>query len=389
MPRPLYVDGTSRVNQGTMKHRTLWVSVLALILAGVPTLAQQTILTVCAYEPPVSRISDLSARGSFNWYDGPYADDRNRAIAASLSADYGGLLSSEASAQQIDAHGEVRGGNAGWTLDLSGAGSLRAFLDGDLFGVGEIGIDASNETGLEVDLTAGVGKGRFRDVTPLAKAIRIQNGLLDLGELLAPVSNATLLAVAQILGTSGPTDDEKLVRVAERLLATELIRDEELDVRGLLEIEEVLAARDVARFCGSDIQARIGASAMLLPKWSLAATGILLVRYAVVPDPVTQIESNAEAKIRLARPEEMNLNADLSYARRLPDGWTARAEYRLRVDRMWTDRSATLLSHALSASLTTQILGGVGLSLVADAQYQTGDEEPTLSLAVHLEADLF
>ena len=372
-----------------MKDTTLWLFLFALIMAAPAAVAQQTILTVCDYESPKSRISDLGVRGSFNWYDGPHADDLNRSIVASLSADYGGLLSSEASAQQLDAQGEVRGGDAGWTVDLTGAGSLRAFLDGDLFGVGEIGIDASNGTGIEVDLTAGVGKGRFRDVTPLAKAIRIQNELLDLGELLAPISNATLLALAQVLGEIGPTDDEKIVRLAERLLATELIRGEELDVRGLLEIEEVLAADDATRLCGSDMQARIGASAMLLPEFSLAATGILLVRYAVVPDPVTQIESNVEAKVRLARPEEMNVDADVSYARRLPDGWTARAAYRLRVDRMWTDRSATVLSHALSASLTTQVFGSAGLSLVADAQYQTGDEEITLSLAVHLEADLF
>ncbi|MGB2984171.1 MAG: hypothetical protein WBC63_10010, partial [Candidatus Bipolaricaulia bacterium] len=194
-----------------MKDTTLWLFLFALIMAAPAAVAQQTILTVCDYESPKSRISDLGVRGSFNWYDGPHADDLNRSIVASLSADYGGLLSSEASAQQLDAQGEVRGGDAGWTVDLTGAGSLRAFLDGDLFGVGEIGIDASNGTGIEVDLTAGVGKGRFRDVTPLAKAIRIQNELLDLGELLAPISNATLLALAQVLGEIGPTDDEKIV----------------------------------------------------------------------------------------------------------------------------------------------------------------------------------
>jgi len=372
-----------------MKRITYSALLLALIAIPSLVMAQPAALAVCQYEPPESRISDLRMQGSFNWYDGPYADDRNRAIVVSLSADYASLLSTESSARQLDAHGSVRGGDASWTMDLSGAGSLRAFFDDDLFGVGEIGVDLSDQAGLEIDLTGGVGRGRFRDVTPLAQAVRIQNALLDLGELLAPVSNETLLDLAQILGEIGPTIDERIVRLAERLRETELLRGEELDVRGLLEIEDVLAADDTTRLCGHDMQARIGASALLVPEFSLAATGILLVRYAVVPDPVTQIESNAEAKIRLARPEEMNLNADLSYARRLPDGWTARAEYRLRVDRMWTDRSATVLSHALSASLTTQIFGTVGLSLVADAQCKTGDEELTLSLAVHLEADLF
>lgn len=362
---------------------------LFAVVVAVPMTAQQRVLSVCDYEPPESRISNLSLQGSFNWYDDPFVDDRNRAISAGLTADYSGLYNSASFGRQFDALAELRGADSGWTIDFTGSGSLQSFFDADIFGVGAFGIDASSQSGLEVDLTAGIGKGRFRDVTPLALAIRIQDALLDLGELLAPVSNDTLLDLAQILGEIGPTDDERIVRLAERLRATELIRGDELDVRGLLAIEDALAAGDATRLCGRDMQARIGASAMLLPEISLAATGVLLVHYAVVPDPVSQLEANAEAKIRLAHPEQLNVDADLSYVRRLPDGWTARADYRLRIDRMWSDLSATALSHALSASLTTQIFGAVGLSLVADVRYKTGDEELTTSLAVHLEADLF
>jgi len=53
-------------------------------------------LSVCDYEPPESRIADLSLLGSFNWVDGPYADDRNRSISASLVGDYTGIYSSAA-----------------------------------------------------------------------------------------------------------------------------------------------------------------------------------------------------------------------------------------------------------------------------------------------------
>lgn len=108
-----------------------------------------------------------------------------------------------------------------------------------------------------------------------------------------------------------------------------------------------------------------------------------------MPDPISQFNLNAEAKIRLARPEEMSVEADLSYARRLPDGWTARVGYRLLVDRMWTDPGATAVSHSASGSLTTQVFAFVGLSLVGSAKHRTGDEEITLSFAVFLEADLF
>jgi len=363
--------------------------VVTLVAVSLPAVAQQATLSICDYEPPESRISDLGIQGSFNWSDGPYADGRNRALSASLVADYQGLFSSEAFGRVLNAHTEVLGTNDGWTADLSAAGSLRTFLTSNLFGVGVVGIDASTRTGLGVDLTGGVGTGRFRDVSPLAQAIRIQDALLDIGELQAPAPNDTLLGLAQILGEDGPTDDEKVVRLAERLIATELVPGNEIGIRGLLAIEEILQSGAEARLCGRDVQARLGASAILLPEFSLAATGILLVRFAAVPDPVSQFDSSAQAKFRLARPEEMSIEANVSYVRLLPDGWTARASCRMSIDRMWTVPDATVVSYAASGSLTTKVFGSVGLSLVGNAQYSTGDEAMTLSLAVHLEADLF
>ena len=372
-----------------MRRSILWTFVLASAVTAVPCLGQQHVLSVCQYEPPESRVSTLGLQGSFSWYDGPFADDRNRAISAGLTIDYTGLYSAASLGRQLDGRVEVRGSNDGWMFDLSGAGSLQAYFDGDRFGVGAFGVDAAGGSLLEVDLTAGIGKGRFRDVTPLALAIRIQNELLDIGELLAPLPNDTLLDLAQILGEIGPTDDERIVRLAERLKETGLIHGDDLDVRGLLAIEKVLAAGDAVRLCGSDAQVRLGASATLSPEFRLAATGVLLGHYAVVPDPVSQFETRAEVKLRLAHLEQFDVNAELSYVRRLPDGWTARANYRVHVDRMWSGGSSTTVSHALSAGLTTQVFGNVGLSLIGDARYETGDEEITTSLAVHVDADLF
>jgi len=368
---------------------------MIFLISSLPAVGLGGTLSVCNYEPPESRISDLGLQGSFNWYDGPYADDRNRAISASLVGNYTGIYSSASFGQVVDARTEMRADENGWTASLSGSGSLRSFfaaervVSADLFGVGVVGFDASTRTGLEFDLTGGVGTGRFRDVTPLAQAIWIQDELLDIGELLAPVTNEALLDLAQILGGVAQTDDEKVVLLVDRLVATELVPGDELGVRGLLAIEEILTSGDVTRLCGRDIQARVGVSAILYPEFSLATTGILLVRYAAVPDPVSQFDSSAEAKLRLARPEEMSAQAELSYARRLPDGWTARAEYRLNIDRMWSDPNATVISHAASGSLTTQIFGSTGLSLVGGAQYRTDDEEVTLSLTVYMETDLF
>ncbi len=369
----------------------------AIVVAGVlaslglltqGALGQSASLSVCDYAPPESRLSDLRLQGSFQWYDGPYIDDRERSVSATVNADYGHLFSSPTEGRRLDAFAKLQGAGSEWTFDATGSGDLKTYFDGDLFAIGAASVDADSSDGLEFDVTGGVGVGRFRDVTPLAKAIRIQNDLLDLGALLAPLPSETLLSIAQAIGEIGPTIDEKTVAVAEQLIATDLIRDNDLGVEGLLQLESVMTSTGEGQLCGRDVQARLGVSLRPLPEMSWSATGNLLFNFAVAPDPVSQVQANGAAKFRLLAPNEWSIQGSVSYVRGLPDGWTVRSSYRLTVDHGWSETDRTEITHVGSASLTTRVLGSVGLSLIGELRHETGDEEITLSLAVHLDYDL-
>ena len=362
------------------------LAALGLLIQGA--WGQSASLSVCDYAAPESRLSDLRLQGSFQWYDGPYLDDRERAVSATVNADYGYLFSSPTSGQRFDAFAKLQGSGSDWVFDASGSGDLKMYFDGDLFGIGAASIDAASGNGFEFDVTGGVGVGRFRDVTPLAKAIRIQNNLLDLGVLLAPLPRETLLSIAQTIGEVGPTIDEKTVAVAETLIAANLIRDNALGVKGLLELEAVMASSGEGQLCGRDVQARLGVSVRPLPEMSWSATGNLLFNFAIAPDPVSQVQASGAAKFRLLSPKQWTIQGSVSYARGLPDGWTARSSYRLAVDHGWGEPDVTQTTHAASASLTTRVLGSVGLSLIGELRHATGDEEITLSLALHLDYDL-
>ncbi len=362
--------------------------VFAIITAVCAAGVAQSVLSVCDYTPPESRLESLTLQGMFQWYDGPFADDRMGSVLMTAGAEYGNLFSSPGSGHRLDTVAELRGTLEAWTFAIRGDGDLKAFFDGDLFALGAFGIEGSND-GLEVDLTAGLGSGRFRDATPLAKAIRIQNALLDLGLLLAPLESDPLLAIAQTLGSVGPTDEEQAIAVSDQLIATGLLRDDELDILGLLAVEEIITSADGGRLCGGDVQARIGVAAMVLPEMSIATTAALLYNAAFVPDPVSQLILNASLKLRLAYLGQMSGALDASYSRHLPSGWTARADYRCTIDRGWSRPDRTLIDHDLTASLTTQLFGSVGLSLAGELRYGNNDEELTTSLTVHLAYDLF
>jgi len=370
--------------------RRLIVFPLLLFVVATPSFraTAQNVLSVCDYTPPESHVERLSLQGSFQWYDGPFSDDRMRTVSLTAGADYGALVSSEAYGRRLDLVAETQIEGDTWAFDLRGDGDLKAFLDGDVFTLGAFGVDASLDS-VELDVTAGIGSGRFRDVTPLAKAIQIQNVLLDLGTLLAPLDRPQLLRIAQTLGEVGPTDEERVVAVSDQLVATELLRGDELDVLALLEIEEIVASSEGGRLCGGDVQARIGAAVLVLPEISIAATGSVLYNVAFVPDPVTQLASDASLKTRWAALGELYAEVNASYLRRLPDGWTARAAYRLTIDRGWTRSDRTVIDHDLTASLTTQLFGAVGLSIAGVVRYGSNDEELTTSLTVHLAYDLF
>jgi hypothetical protein len=366
-------------------RRIVWV-VSALCVVGA--WAQQPPSSVCAYDPPESRVLDLMVQGAFEWYNAPSVMSEERTLSASFLAEFHALRSSATNAQQAEARAEARGSDSSWTLAVDGAGSLTTYLEEDLFGIAALGISTDTGRGAEIDLTAGVGTGRFRDVTPMARAIRVQNALLDVGQLLAPVGQARLGEMAQILGEVGPTDDDKLTRVADLLQETGLLPENDLSIRGWLAMEAALSSTEPSRLCGRDVQARLGATAVLGLDVSVSATGMLLARYAVVPDPVSQWSGDLEIRFRVARPEQMSIRGDVFYTRRIPDGWATRVGYRIEVDRRWREDDTSWVQHELTARLSTRVLGNVGLSLVGELGHQTGDDKLTLSLSLRLEADL-
>ena len=68
-----------------------------------------------------------------------------------------------------------------------------------------------------------------------------------------------LLDLAQIIGAIDATDDEKVIQLVDRLIATDLIPGEDLGVRGLLAIEDArgLKSGDFDYLSGPDTEGRL------------------------------------------------------------------------------------------------------------------------------------
>ncbi|MDE2723896.1 MAG: hypothetical protein OXI59_11025 [Gemmatimonadota bacterium] len=113
-----------------------------------------------------------------------------------------------------------------WDLEFKGAGSIRRTGEdkqkgsysfefhpgirryfnplGNVFYSGELSIERyGNYDRPRIVVTPGLGYGRFIHVTPLARAVRIEEFLLEEGLIEGPLSKKTLLALAQVIDREG------------------------------------------------------------------------------------------------------------------------------------------------------------------------------------------
>ncbi len=179
-----------------------------------------------------------------------------------------------------------------------------------------------------VETRAGVGYGRFTDVTPLVRALRIEEKLLRRGALLAALPEGTLLDVAKEIGRRQmyPSASDLAAALA-KILAKET--GVTLDPRSILLIEETLEEPGLERYCGWAVQFGLGYALSRPQPGSILAFNVSL-QGAMTPDPRSQILFKTDLSAPYQVFEEYSLNLSASYAYRLNETATFSAQYTLR-----------------------------------------------------------
>jgi hypothetical protein len=113
---------------------------------------------------------ELSFQGNRQWYNDPYLDDHNNLLYVTLSGDFSRFYQSPVFGYQVDTTGSLAWSPEHFNANAEVLGSAKYYL-GDLpFAVGAAEASLVSTTAPPLDLTLGLGYGRFRDVTPLAQA---------------------------------------------------------------------------------------------------------------------------------------------------------------------------------------------------------------------------
>ena len=232
-------------------------------------------VSVTDYDVAVSKARDLRIDADYNLAmqgDSTTVDQGNAAIAlkrfySSLPLEWG-----------IDGRGTVTELDGDFTGLVDVSGRVKKFLNdkSNFFGGGQIDMSYSSEADIlgrdepRTDITAIAGYGRFVDATPLAKAVRIEEFLIEEGILSGHLPKNVILEIAYLIERQqefrehhGATYKAHWYDAIEAEMAKSgQLQEQGLGALGTLRVEEVLFEERVQnRFYGWDATVGVGVTA--------------------------------------------------------------------------------------------------------------------------------
>ena len=239
-----------------MKRIALLLGIIGVLLSHGASAAP---LTICSYASPETALESLGLAMSYRYFD-DWATPEVDSSGGRASLDYNLLYDSPS-------FGYTLSGNAELLLadffpasaQADAVGTIRYFLVEDVptFGFGSV--EASISSGQlqpAVHVSAGVGYGRFNDVTPLAKAFKIEMELLKAGAIRMPLEDDVLMGIATVIGSR--EYDSINDQVADAVNQIQTASGVTLSPRQVLRIEDMILATGDDRYCGWSVQAGVG-----------------------------------------------------------------------------------------------------------------------------------
>ena len=236
-----------------MRRLLAWSLCLLLWSASVSA------VSLCDYRSPRTDFTSLGLSFSYQYHNDPYGLVERDVSVGQLQAKYKRLFDSPDFGYKITASGDS-------TISLIGFSSFSVVADSSFkhyfvsqapfFGfAGVSGKTASSYKTIGISITAGVGYGRFTDVTPLAKAVMIDEYLVGHGRTSAHLQAADLNSIAYEIESSSTytTPTELLVALGQLIAGTGLVVDGELNALDVSQIGQIAQDTQYVRYCGGDV----------------------------------------------------------------------------------------------------------------------------------------
>lgn len=371
--------------------RKLALILSVLIFGSELAWAQPRVGPLCGYTPPKSEFRDLKLSANYRYYNDQFKDDRDNVSSGSLRASFSRLLDAPIFGISQQANVKLDLTREQLSYQADGAMNVRAYLEQTNF-FGFVGAESQGATTLVspgLRVSAGVGYGRFKDVTALSKALKIQERLLGLKAISAPFPAPVIFELADAIGRRGEFPDlASLVQTLEEIIeASGFVPQGQLGAVALLRIEEIITETADEKLCGWEL--RVGVGYELLDPQGGARDWLTLAsfEYALAPAPRSQFKSSLRFSSSLTLLEDYVLIAQANYAFRISETIDAQASYNF-VRTQLKDR-APLDIQSIDLRLTFQVQANLNLALQLEFTLASDFEEWTQGLTVTANYDLF
>lgn len=240
--------------------RRLLLFVVLLLLVGLGGGA----IPVCEYRSPLTDLADLGISFSYNYHNDPYGlSDQDRNFGQ-LNVDYTRLYDSPDIGFTISAQNEMTISVLRLSSYLITAeGNLKRYLAPGASFFGFAGVNGKSDSSYEairLAIALGIGYGRFADVTPLAKAMNIDDYLVKHESITKHLDGLDLEAIAFEVDSIDTYDSlaDLLAVVQEIIEGTGRAKAGGLDALDIYEMGRIIADDDHPRYCGGDIKLGLG-----------------------------------------------------------------------------------------------------------------------------------
>lgn len=361
-----------------MKRTVMFLGVMGLVLGfGASALA----IGLCSYVSPETNLQSLGLSMSYHYFD-DWATPGVEASVGLAGLDYNLLYDSPDFGYTVAASAELLLADFAPVSGLANAaGTYRYYFTQDAPAFGFGGIEASVASGQPqagIYINAGLGYGRFSDVTPLAKAVKIEKELLKVDAIPGPLGDSALMDIAQIIGSGEyATADEQVAAVVNQVQAASGVT---LDPRQVLKIEDQVLATGDVRHCGWAVQAGVGYQ--LIDPYSQPSAFLVTASAdaAFAPNPDSQVLFRAGLSGPLNILDQNTLRLRASYSNVLSDTTLLRASY--------TVLRVQPLAQPVSTSQTAALLLGFDIGSTTTLGLQASLSKPASATAWSLDVSV-
>jgi len=358
-----------------------------VVLWMAATAVTASALSLCDYRMPETNIVELKSSFNYRYYRDPtrpHADINS----GRLSLNYAHLYDSSLMGFEIGVVGDfVLSELSLVSMDAQARGRMQRYFGAEtpFFAYG--GADGLFATGYPqpgLTLEAGIGYGRFSDVSPLAKALRAERILLDMGAVVASLPDELVMQLAEEIGRAAEyeTMAELLTEIEELFLEATGTR---LDAQALLALEEIILDTGWERYCGWNVS--LGATYDVLDPRGEDRDVMIRVAgdVALAPEPGSQMRLSASySAVPYPTLRRSTVRLSASYDYRMNDITKFNVAYGLRHD-YFADESEGSQSATFELAFN---LGGVEaavqLSFSKPAGWEEWTQDMVFSAVVHL-----